>query len=87
MSDVSYLSTTLAGLLDHRAEVTGDDIGFAVPFQGIRKTYSQFKKDVEDLASGLIALGLNPRDRLGEGRHKGSEALSQSRSKAYNITQ
>ena len=64
-SDVAYLSTTLGGLLDHRADVTGDEIGYVVPFQGIRKTYAQLKKDVEDLASGLIALGLDPGDRLG----------------------
>ncbi|OWA51426.1 hypothetical protein BV898_15909 [Hypsibius exemplaris] len=64
-SEIPYLATTLARLIDFRAEETGDRVGYVIPFQGIRKTYAEFKVDVEDLACGLIALGLQPGDRLG----------------------
>ncbi|OWA51427.1 Acyl-CoA synthetase family member 2, mitochondrial [Hypsibius exemplaris] len=64
-SDIPYLATTLARLIDHRAETMGDRVGYVLPFQGVRKTYGQLRVDAEELASGLIALGLKPGDRIG----------------------
>ncbi len=42
-----------------------DSEALVVRHQGIRWTYSQLQKQVDDFASGLLALGLVPGDRIG----------------------
>uniref|UniRef100_A0A2L2Y9S5 Medium-chain acyl-CoA ligase ACSF2, mitochondrial n=1 Tax=Parasteatoda tepidariorum TaxID=114398 RepID=A0A2L2Y9S5_PARTP len=55
---------TLGNLLDTAADTYGDSIAFASNHQGISKTYLEFKKEVETLASGFIACGLKRGDRI-----------------------
>ena len=65
-SNIPYLTTTLAKIIDHQAETIGDRIGYVVSYQGIRKTFADLKKDADDMANGLLSLGLQPGDRLGK---------------------
>lgn len=61
---VPFLNTTFGDLVDKAADNFGDNVAFVVPYQNIRKTFSQFKKDVDQLAIGLIGLGLQKNDRI-----------------------
>lgn len=60
----SFLYLTLGDLVNRAADSYGDNVAFVIPFQNIRKTFYQFKNDVDQLAMGLIGLGLNKNDRL-----------------------
>lgn len=51
------LAATAAGFPDGEALV--------VPYQGVRLTYSQFTTGVDQIASGLLAIGLGKGDRIG----------------------
>ncbi|XP_055343731.1 medium-chain acyl-CoA ligase ACSF2, mitochondrial-like [Paramacrobiotus metropolitanus] len=64
-SEIPYLATTLGRLIDYQAEKIGDQIGYVVSYQNVERTYAQLQQDAEQLASGLLALGLSPGDRLG----------------------
>lgn len=76
-SDIPYLFTTLGRLIDHQAETIGDRVGYVVSYQNVRKTYYQLKKDVDELANGLLNLGLEPGDRIGKTQfHLSAFALS-----------
>ncbi|XP_055328751.1 medium-chain acyl-CoA ligase ACSF2, mitochondrial-like [Paramacrobiotus metropolitanus] len=59
------LTKTIGQIVDEQAERRPDDIVFVVPFQNTRKTYAQFKADVDATAAGLLHLGLQKGDRVG----------------------
>ncbi|OQV14640.1 Acyl-CoA synthetase family member 2, mitochondrial [Hypsibius exemplaris] len=64
-SNIPLLSTTLGELVDQQAEALPDRELFVVRHQNIRRTFAQFKVDVDKFASGLCQLGLNRGDRVG----------------------
>ncbi|TCV92354.1 fatty-acyl-CoA synthase [Luteibacter rhizovicinus] len=64
-SATPLLGETVGALLDRMAGVWPDRPALVVRQQGIRWTYRQFLAEVERVASGLLALGLEPGDRVG----------------------
>ena len=64
-TDVPLLSETIGAALDRVAAVFPDNDALVVPFQELRLTYRQLVERVDEVARGLIALGLEVGDRLG----------------------
>ncbi len=65
VSTVRLLNDTLGGCLDKAAERWPDQEAVVTRDQGVRMTYAQLRQQVDRLAAGLIALGLNPGERVG----------------------
>ncbi|KAK3529610.1 hypothetical protein QTP70_032030 [Hemibagrus guttatus] len=65
VSSHSLQSLTVGRSLQLRAEQTPDREAVVFLQAGIRKTFSEFQKDVDQAAAGLLALGLKKGDRLG----------------------
>lgn len=63
-SSVSLLSSTVGDILLGTVERHPDREAM-VFLGGVRKTFQQFQQDVDQAAAGLLALGLQPGDRLG----------------------
>ncbi|GIY52333.1 medium-chain acyl-CoA ligase ACSF2, mitochondrial [Caerostris darwini] len=63
--DIPLLSLTVPKLLDETADKYGDRNAFISAHQGIVKNYTDFRHEVEKLASGFISLGLRKGDRIG----------------------
>ena len=59
------LGETLGVNFDLAAEKWGDNDALIVRHQGIRWTYNDLKREVDAFAAGLLALGLEPGDRIG----------------------
>ncbi len=59
------LDETIGGRFDRIAEKFADRDALIVRHQGIRWTWSNYRKKAEDLAAGLLALGIEPGDRVG----------------------
>lgn len=59
------LGETLGVNFDLAAEKWGERDALIVRHQNVRWTYSELKKEVDDFAAGLLALGLEPGDRIG----------------------
>jgi fatty-acyl-CoA synthase len=59
------LGETVGANLDRTVAVHGDRPGLIVRQQGIRWTYAEFGAQVDALATGLLAIGLQPGDRVG----------------------
>ena len=59
------LTTTIGQHLAHVAEKNPDHPALIMPHQGIRWTYGEFVAEVDRLATGLMALGIEPGDRVG----------------------
>ncbi|XP_064473582.1 medium-chain acyl-CoA ligase ACSF2, mitochondrial-like [Ornithodoros turicata] len=49
---------TVADAVDRAAATHGDNIAVTSCHQGLRKTYTQYKNDIDHLATGLVSLGL-----------------------------
>ncbi|XP_063149296.1 medium-chain acyl-CoA ligase ACSF2, mitochondrial [Candoia aspera] len=64
-SDIPLISKTLDQCLEETTHRYPEREAVVFSAEGIRKTFSQFKQDVEQAASGLLALGLRKGDRLG----------------------
>ncbi|GLD60015.1 acyl-CoA synthetase family member 2, mitochondrial-like protein [Lates japonicus] len=64
-SSTSLLHTTVGESLLRAVERWPDREAMAFLQDGVRKTFAQFQKDVDQAAAGLLALGLNKGDRLG----------------------
>ncbi|KAG7507309.1 acyl-CoA synthetase family member 2, mitochondrial-like [Solea senegalensis] len=64
-SSTSLLHTTIAESLLRTVERIPDREAMAFLQDGVRKTFAQFQHDVDKLAAGLLATGLNKGDRLG----------------------
>ncbi|NXD76786.1 ACSF2 synthetase, partial [Halcyon senegalensis] len=64
-SDIPLLTKTVGQCLDETAERLPDRDAVVFCRDGIRKTFAQFKEEVDQAAAGLLALGLEKGDRLG----------------------
>jgi len=56
---------TIGNQLDLAVERFGDSEALVVAHQNIRWTYSEYQHEIERLATGLLALGIEPGDRVG----------------------
>ena len=59
------LNSTIGSHLDRIAAHNPDRTALVVSHQGIRWTYAEFVAEVDRLAMGLLALGIEPGDRVG----------------------
>ncbi|MGE0240512.1 MAG: AMP-binding protein [Parvibaculaceae bacterium] len=64
-SSVPLIGQTLGAFFDEAARRWGDCDALVVRHQGVRWTYAELKRKVDDFAAGLLALGLAPGDRVG----------------------
>ncbi|HEX3907133.1 MAG TPA: AMP-binding protein [Mycobacteriales bacterium] len=64
-TDVPLLSETIGAALNRVASAYPDNEALVVPFQGLRLTYRELVEQVDVVARGLIARGLETGDRLG----------------------
>jgi fatty-acyl-CoA synthase len=65
VSDVALIGQTIGDNLAETARRFPDRDGLVVPFQGVRRTYAELDADVERLARGLMAAGIDKGDRVG----------------------
>lgn len=56
---------TIGNLFDNTVERFPDHLALVVPHQQVRWTYREYQGQVNRLATGLLALGINPGDRVG----------------------
>ncbi|NXP07660.1 ACSF2 synthetase, partial [Thinocorus orbignyianus] len=63
--DIPLLDKTMGQCLDETVERFPDRDAVVFCRDGIRKTFAQFKEEVDQAAAGLLALGLKKGDRLG----------------------
>ncbi len=64
-SDKPLIGETIGALLDRIADEAPDSPALVVRHQSIRWTYEELRRRADDLAAGLIALGLGPGERIG----------------------
>src|SRR5215217_2471625 len=64
-SPVPLLGETIGQNLDRTAARVPDNDALVSVHQGVRLTYAQFHAAVEEVARGLLALGIEPGDRVG----------------------
>jgi fatty-acyl-CoA synthase len=64
-SDQPLIGATIGGLFDATALEHAEREALVVPHQNVRWSYRELKRRVDDLAAGLMRLGLEPGDRLG----------------------
>ena len=63
--DVPLIGDTIGDFLTNIAARHADNDALVVPHQDVRWTYREFDERVTRLAAGLLALGLEPGDRVG----------------------
>jgi len=59
------LDQTIGSNLDETAERFGDGDALVVVHQGIRQTWREFNRTVDDVAKGLMGIGIEAGDRVG----------------------
>ncbi|MGE0008303.1 MAG: AMP-binding protein [Parvibaculaceae bacterium] len=64
-SGVPLIGQTLGAFFDAAAGRWGECDALVVRHQDVRWTYAELKRRVDDFAAGLLALGLEPGDRVG----------------------
>ena len=64
-SPVALLGETIGQNLDRTAARVPDNDALVSVHQGVRLTYAQFQAAVEEVARGLLALGIEPGERVG----------------------
>ena len=64
-SEPPLIEHTIGRALELAAERWSDRAAVICPFQDVRWTWEAFARRVEALAAGLLALGLEPGDRVG----------------------
>lgn len=62
---MELLNYTLGGMLEKWASETPETDFMVYPDRGLRFTYAEFNNRVNDLAKGLIAIGVKPGDKVG----------------------
>jgi fatty-acyl-CoA synthase len=72
-SDVELLSETIGARLDMVAHATPEADALIVPQQGVRWSYATLRDKTDAFAAGLVALGLQPGDRIGIWSQNNSE--------------
>ena len=76
--EMPLLGLTIGAQLDRTVARFPDNEALVVPHQGVRWRYGAFKEKVDALSAGLLALGLEPGDRIGIWSPNNSEwALTQ----------
>jgi fatty-acyl-CoA synthase len=65
VSDIPLMGETIGQCFDRAARTWADREAIVVRHQGVRWTYAKLHREVEDLAKGLLTLGLDPGDRVG----------------------
>ncbi|KFV19292.1 hypothetical protein N340_06743, partial [Tauraco erythrolophus] len=63
--DIPLLSKTVGQCMDETVERFPDREALVFCRDGLRRTFAQFKEEVDQAAAGLLALGLKKGDRLG----------------------
>ncbi|HVQ12720.1 MAG TPA: AMP-binding protein [Vicinamibacterales bacterium] len=64
-SDQPLIGATIGEMFDATAIANAEREALVVPHQHVRWTYGELKRRVDELALGLMRLGLEPGDRLG----------------------
>jgi len=64
-SDQPLLYRTVDGVLKAAVDQVPDRSALVVPFQSIRFTFADFDREVERVARGMLACGLEPGERIG----------------------
>lgn len=64
-TEISLVRRTIGSKLNEIAANNGPRVALACPSQQVRWTYSELQRHVDDLASGLMQLGLEAGDRIG----------------------
>jgi len=64
-SDEAIIDQTIGNYLDEICQRYPDNEALVVRHQGVRWTYREFKLEIDRLATGLLALGIEPGDRVG----------------------
>ena len=64
-TDVVLIDDTIGNVLDATVERFGDREALVVPHQGIRQTWTEFRETVDEVARGLMGLGIEAGDRVG----------------------
>ena len=64
-SDRPLLYRTVDGVLKAAAAEVPDRDALVVPFQSLRFTFAEFDREVERVARGMLACGLQPGERIG----------------------
>jgi len=64
-TDIPLIESTIGAFFDEVTERLPEREALVVRHQGIRWTYGELRKRVDDVAAGLLALGLQPGDRVG----------------------
>ncbi|HVJ54954.1 MAG TPA: AMP-binding protein [Aliidongia sp.] len=65
VSDVALIGETVGAMLDRVAETHGDRPALVERHQGTRWSYAELAQAADRFAVGLLALGLEPGDRIG----------------------
>jgi fatty-acyl-CoA synthase len=63
--DIPLRYRTIGACLDHAAATWPDREAFVMRDEGIRMTFAQMRAQTDQLAAGLLTLGLQPGDRIG----------------------
>src|ERR1041384_8720418 len=64
-SELPLLGETIGANLDRTSARFPDRDAFVSMHQGLRLTYSEFLAAVEEIARGLLSLGVQPKERVG----------------------
>jgi fatty-acyl-CoA synthase len=64
-SDQPLIDATIGGMFDATAVEHAEREALVIPHQDVRWSYRELKRRVDNLAAGLMRLGLEPGDRLG----------------------
>jgi fatty-acyl-CoA synthase len=64
-SDQPLLYRTVDGVLKAAVDAVPQRTALVVPFQSMRLTFVEFDREVERVARGMLACGLNPGERIG----------------------
>ena len=65
VSDMPLIGVTVGQLLEQSARRHPDNDALIVPYQNVRWSYAELNRQADETAAGLLALGLNPGDRVG----------------------
>ncbi|XP_070552712.1 medium-chain acyl-CoA ligase ACSF2, mitochondrial-like [Ptychodera flava] len=64
-SSVPLVGQTIGKIIDETTEKWPDRTAVVFPQQGIRRTYEEFRQEIDRLAAGLLAIGIKRGDRVG----------------------
>jgi fatty-acyl-CoA synthase len=64
-SSTQIIYQTIGDYLDHICQRFPDNEALVVRHQNVRWTYAEFKREIDRLTTGLLALGIQPGDRVG----------------------